>query len=223
MTKTMTESLSIPFFTLSDEIDATALIKLRKEMKAVHPNLTMLPFFIKACSIAMTEYPLINSQVDNELDSDGFIQRYVMKKDHNFSIAIDSPEGLTVPNIKQCQTKSILKINDDLKSLSQKATNNQLSAADFADSTFSVSSVGNIGGRYFVPTILRPQCAIIAIGKAHTFAKYREEQGDFVPAQAVNFSISADHRVLDGATVARFATRMKTLIENPNLMLLSMN
>jgi len=117
MTKTMTESLSIPFFTLSDEIDASALIKLRKEMKVAHPKLTMLPFFIKACSIAMSEYPLINSQVDNELDVDGFIQRYVVKKDHNFSIAIDSPEGLTVPNIKQCQTKSILRINDELKDL----------------------------------------------------------------------------------------------------------
>lgn len=192
-------------------------------MKASHPKLTMLPFFVKACSIAMTEYPVVNSQVDNDLDQDGFIQRYVIKKDHNFSIAIDSPEGLTVPNIKQCQNKSILQIDADLKDLQVKAQNNQLSAADFADATFSVSSVGNIGGRYFVPTILRPQVAIIAIGKAHTYAKYREEHDDFRPAQAINFSISADHRVLDGATVARFATRMKQLIENPNLMLLNMH
>ncbi len=70
-------------------------------MKQVHPKLTMLPFFIKACSISMTEFPIVNSQVDNELDSDDFIQRYVIKKDHNFSIAIDSKDGLTVPNIKQ--------------------------------------------------------------------------------------------------------------------------
>ena len=100
MTKTMTESLSIPFFTFSDEIDATQLIKLRKEMKSVLPKLTILPFFVKACSIAMTEYPIINSQVDNDLDSDGFIQRFVIKKNHNFSVAIDSKDGLTVPNIK---------------------------------------------------------------------------------------------------------------------------
>lgn len=104
----MTESLSIPFFVFSDGIDATHLIKLRNEMKAVHPKLTMLPFFIKACSISMTEYPIVNSLVDNELDSDGFIQRYVIKKDHNFAIAIDSKDGLTVPNIKQIQNKSIL-------------------------------------------------------------------------------------------------------------------
>jgi len=73
MTKTMTESLSIPFFVFSDGMDATNLIKLRNEMKAVHPKLTMLPFFIKACSISMMEYPIVNSLVDNEVDSDGFI------------------------------------------------------------------------------------------------------------------------------------------------------
>ena len=100
MTKTMTEALTIPFFTFSDEMDATALISLRKEMKKVHTNLTMLPFFIKAVSIAMTEYPEMNSHIDNELDSEGYIQRYVIKHNQNFSVAIDSPDGLTVPNIK---------------------------------------------------------------------------------------------------------------------------
>ena len=228
MVKTMTESLSIPFFTFSDEMDGTQLIKLRSEMKAVHPKITMLPFFIKACSIAMTEYPQVNAMVDNELDKDGFIQRYVIKQDHNFSVAIDSPDGLTVPNIKQVQKKSILEIDNDLKQLIEKTKNNKLSASDFADATFSVSSVGNIGGRYFVPTILRPQVAIIAIGKAHTVPKYQVDKSHadgykWVPMEAINFSISADHRILDGATVARFGTRMKQLIENPNLMLLNMH
>ena len=156
MTKTMTEALSIPFFTFSDEIDATKLIKLRKDMKEAYPKLTMLPFMIKACSIAMVDYPVINSQVDNELDADGFIQRYVIKHAHNFSIAIDGQDGLTVPNIKNVQDKSIMQIDQDLKDLVVRAKNNTLKQEDFADATFSVSSVGNIGGRYFVPTILRP-------------------------------------------------------------------
>lgn len=73
MTKTMTEALSIPFFTFSDEMDATKLIALRKEMKQVHQSLTMLPFFMKACSIAMSEYPVLNSHVDNDLDEEGYI------------------------------------------------------------------------------------------------------------------------------------------------------
>ena len=91
-----------------------------------------------------------------------------------------------------------------------KTDSNSLTAEDFADGTFSVSSVGNIGGRYFVPTILRPQVCIIAIGQAHKIAKYQDdptckEGYKFVPAEAINFSISADHRIVDGATVARFA------------------
>ncbi len=80
----------------------------------------------------------------------------MIKRDHNFSVAIDSKDGLTVPNIKAVQNKSILKIDADLKSLIERTAANKLTAEDFADSTFSVSSVGNIGGRYFVPTILRP-------------------------------------------------------------------
>lgn len=100
MTKTMTEALTIPFFTFSDEMDGTNLIKLRKELKASNPKLTFLPFFIKACSIAMTEFPVMNSHIDNDLDAQGYIQRYVIKHDHNFSIAIDSSEGLTVPVIR---------------------------------------------------------------------------------------------------------------------------
>lgn len=228
MTKTMTEALSIPAFTFSDEMDATALIALRKEMKKVHTNLTMLPFFIKACSIAMTEFPVMNSHIDNDLDAEGYIQRYVMKHDHNFSVAIDSPDGLTVPNIKAIQSKSILEINGDLKDLSTKAANGGLTKADFDDGTFSVSSVGNIGGRYFVPTILRPQAAIIAIGQAHRVAKLVDDDAHpdgmrIQKADAISFSISADHRVIDGATCARFAQRMKQLIENPNLMLLNMH
>jgi len=115
----------------------------------------------------MNEYPIVNSHIDNDLDEDGYIQRYVIKHDHNFSIAIDSPDGLTVPGIKQVQNKSVLAINTELKELAEKAKTGGLTKEDFEDASFSVSSVGNIGGRYFVPTILRPQAAIIAIGK-HT-------------------------------------------------------
>jgi 2-oxoisovalerate dehydrogenase E2 component (dihydrolipoyl transacylase) len=100
MTKTMTQSLSIPTFTFSDDMDATALIQLRKELKESIPDLTFLPFFIKALSLAMNEYPIMNSLVNPEVDSEGYIKEYVIKKDHNFSVAIDSKDGLTTPNIK---------------------------------------------------------------------------------------------------------------------------
>jgi 2-oxoisovalerate dehydrogenase E2 component (dihydrolipoyl transacylase) len=111
MTKTMTESRSIPFFTFQDEIDATNLMQLRQLLKKNHKNLTLLPFFVKAASLAMSEYPIINSNTNPETDEDGFIKEYVIKKNHNFSIAIDSKDGLTVPNLKKVQEKSILQIN----------------------------------------------------------------------------------------------------------------
>jgi len=108
MTKTMTESRSIPFFMFSDEIEVTQLLILRQALKKQHKNLTMLPFFVKAASIAMTEYPIMNSNFNPETDEDGYIKEYVIKNDQNFSIAIDSKDGLTVPNIKRVQDKSIL-------------------------------------------------------------------------------------------------------------------
>jgi len=101
MTKTMTESLHTPFFTFMDEIDATQLIQLRQMLKQTYKSLTLLPFFIKAASLSMQEFPVVNCNVNPELDEEGYIKEYVIKKNHNFSIAIDSKEGLTVPNIKK--------------------------------------------------------------------------------------------------------------------------
>ena len=172
MTKTMTQALTVPTFTYSDDIDASATMRLRKELKQQIPDLTLLPFFIKALSLAMNEFPIVNSVVNPELDAEGYIKEYVIKGHHNFSVAIDSDHGLTTPNIKQVNSKSILEINKDLRATIDKVKNNTLAASDFADSTFSVSSVGNIGGKYFVPTILRPQACIIAIGKASKVPKY---------------------------------------------------
>lgn len=226
MTKTMTESRTIPFFTFQEEIDATNLLELRKLLKKNHTNLTLLPFFVKAASLAMNDFPIVNSNFNPETDEEGYIKEYVIKKDHNFSIAIDSKDGLTVPNVKRVQEKSILQINNDIVDLRNRVDQGKLTQADFDDATFSISSVGNIGGTYFVPTILRPQVAIMAIGKAKKVAKYVEDPVTgykFLPADQINISISADHRILDGATVARFAARMKDLIENPNLMLISMS
>lgn len=100
MTKTMTQALSVPFFTYSDEMNATDLIALRKEIKRAHNSITMLPFFIKACSLAMVEHPIVNSHVDGEVDEEGYIKQFVIKKNHNFSVAIASKDGLVVPNIK---------------------------------------------------------------------------------------------------------------------------
>ena len=117
-----------------------------------------------------------------------------------------------------------MQINLDLRDLIERAKNMKLTVDDYADGTFSVSSVGNIGGKYFVPTILRPQGSIIAIGKAIKAPKYIEGEEDWKwePMDQISYSITCDHRVIDGATCARFSELMKSYIENPNLMLLTL-
>lgn len=227
MTKTMTDALNIPFFVFQDEYNATSLIKLRKELKATNSKLTLLPFFIKAISLAIRNNPGININVNPETDEEGYIKEYVIKHDHNITVAVDSPNGLVVPVLKKVQHKSILEINQELVELREKAATGKLTAEDYEGGTFSVSSVGNLGGTYFVPTILRPQGAIVAIGKANKKAHYvgTDATGGhkFEPIDAINFSFSCDHRVIDGATCARFSEDIRKLIENPQNMLLNMN
>ena len=226
MTKSMTDALNIPFFVFQDEYDATKLISLRKDLKVTNKNLTLLPFFVKAISIALRNHPGMNINVNPETDEDGYIYEYVIKHDHNISIAVDSPNGLVVPNVKKVHTKSILEINEDLLLLRDKANQGKLTREDYEGGTFSVSSVGNLAGTYFVPTILRPQGAIVAIGKSRKVPKYVGTNSagyQWVPIDAINFSFSWDHRVIDGATCARFSEDIRKLVENPQNMLLNMN
>lgn len=226
MTKTMTESLSIPFFTYQDEYDCTALMKLRKDLKTQFPKLTLLPFFIKALSLGMRNHPGMNINVNPDVDEEGYIYEYVIKHDHNFAIAVDSAFGLVVPVVKNVQSKSIIEINQECIELRDKAAAGKLLASDYEGGTFSVSSVGNLGGTTFVPTILRPQGSIVAIGKAKKTAHYVETNANghvFEPRDYIGFSYSCDHRVIDGATCARFSEDVRKLIENPQNMLLNMN
>lgn len=183
----------------------------------------MLPFFIKAMSLAFTEFPLMNINVNPETDEAGYIKEYVIKEDHNIAVAIDSPHGLVVPVIKKCQEKSILDINQAILDSRDKAYSGKLTAADFEGGSFTVSSVGNLGGKYFVPTILRPQGGICAIGKSNKTPKWNEVTESFEPKDIINFSYTCDHRVIDGATCAQFSERVRQLIEDPHKMLLTMN
>ena len=100
MTKTMTDALHIPFYGFMDDYDLTNLIRIRADLKKSNPKLTMLPFFIKAISLSLTKFPIMNINVNPETDEYGYIKEYVIKADHNISVAIDSPHGLLVPVIK---------------------------------------------------------------------------------------------------------------------------
>mgnify|MGYP002369593324 FL=1 len=107
MTKTMTDALHIPFFAYMDDYQVSDIMKLWQDLKKTYSKLTMLPFFIKALSLGLSKFPLMNVNVNPETDEQGYIKEYVIKADHNIAVAIDSPHGLLVPTLKRVQEKSI--------------------------------------------------------------------------------------------------------------------
>ena len=138
----------------SENVEATNILKLLKQMQTVHKQLTLLPFFIKCASISALQYANINSVCGAARDDDGYASEFVIKKDHNFSIGVSSAEGMLFPNIKQIQNKSILQINEELIKLRERASKGLLNSDDFEEGTFAV--VGELAGAYCYPTILSP-------------------------------------------------------------------
>lgn len=138
----------IPHFAYSDEIDMTQLMQFRNQLQAVAkengvPKLTFMPFCIKAASVALSKYPIVNSSLDLANES------LVYKGAHNISVAIDTPQGLVVPNIKNCQAKNIIEIAKDLNALVERGRTGSLTPSDFADGTFSLSNIGVVSSTYF--------------------------------------------------------------------------
>ncbi|KAH8367920.1 hypothetical protein KR084_004120 [Drosophila pseudotakahashii] len=218
MLKSMTESLKIPHFAYSDEIDMTQLVQFRSQLQAVAkengvPKLTFMPFCIKAASVALAKYPIVNSSLDLASES------LVFKGAHNISVAIDTPQGLVVPNIKNCQAKNIIEIAKELNALVERGRTGSLSPSDFADGTFSLSNIGVIGGTYTHPCIMAPQVAIGAMGRTKAVPRFNDKD-EVVKAYIMSVSWSADHRVIDGVTMASFSNVWKQYLEQPALFLL---
>jgi len=144
MVKTMTQSTYIPSFLYTDELNVDKLVRLRKEMNKIDSKLKLsyMPFFIKAVSFALLQYPDLNSIVNTNKIEDGLITEYIVKKDHNISIAIDTEHGLIVPNIKRVQDKSIVQLQIELNQLKEKAKNQKITMEDYKDGSFTVSNIG---------------------------------------------------------------------------------
>lgn len=234
MFKTMTNSLSIPHFLYTDEASIDSLTRLRNKVNTLlqkgllsniyagnapaPTKLSYMPFFIKAMSIALTEFPLVNSRVTFDPVSNK--PQIVHRPFHNIGIAMDTPSGLIVPNIKNVEQKSIFEIAQDLQRLQQAGATGKFSSSDLKNGTISISNIGNVGGTYLAPVIVDSQVAIVGIGKARVIPSY-DESMQIVPNQVINTSWSGDHRVLDGMTMAKMADRFKQLLENPELMMLN--
>ena len=219
MFKTMTKSLTIPHFLFADEIDVTALSTLRQRLNGPPtegPKLSFLHFIVKAVSLALEDFPLLNARV--EISDNGGPPKLIMREKHNIGIAMDTSQGLLVPNIKNVSSRSILDVASECSRLQALAKISKLSAADLTGGTITVSNIGSIGGTYLSPVLVQSEVAILGIGKARTVPAF-DEHGQVVKKDMMNFSWSADHRVIDGATMARMAERVKGFVEDPGSIL----
>jgi 2-oxoisovalerate dehydrogenase E2 component (dihydrolipoyl transacylase) len=221
MAKAMQDSVStIPHFTYCEEIDLTELIALRTELKNVYAKqdikLTMMPFFMKAMSLAIKEYPLVNTKVNDDCTELTYFD------DHNIGMAVDSKVGLLVPNIKQVQTKSILDLANDIMRLTNDARSGRVASEDLKGGTITISNIGAIGGTVATPIINKPEVAIVALGKLQKLPRFNE-QGEVEARSIMQVSWSGDHRVIDGGTIARFCNLWKSFLEKPSHMLVHMS
>ncbi|XP_007420314.1 lipoamide acyltransferase component of branched-chain alpha-keto acid dehydrogenase complex, mitochondrial [Python bivittatus] len=219
MVKTMTAALKIPHFGYCDEVDLTQLIQLREKLKPLAQergvNLTFMPFFLKAASLGLLHYPILNASVDENC------QNITYKASHNIGIAMDTEQGLLVPNVKNVQACSVFEVASELNRLQKLGSANQLGTNDLTGGTFTLSNIGTIGGTYAKPVILPPEVAIGALGKIQILPRFNSK-GEVFKAQIMNVSWSADHRIIDGATMSRFSNVWKSYLENPASMLMDL-
>lgn len=236
MADTMTASLKIPHMVYSDEINLNRFVKYKMEQQQLdHHNhheddskkLLFLPLAIKAASKALEKYPWLNASFDDDK------YEATLWKDHNIGIAMDTPRGLIVPVIKQCQNKSLPELAEELKHLKAAVVEGVggLPASDLKGATFTLSNVGAIGGggTYMSPIVTPPQVAIGALGQIRRLPRYvTPSSTDPAQSQTIEeahicaVSWAADHRVVDGATVARFHKSFKEYMEDPIKLLLEL-
>ncbi|WP_100657371.1 dihydrolipoyllysine-residue acetyltransferase [Alteromonas flava] len=220
MARQMVDSVStIPHFTVSDELDMGQLIALRSQLKPALEKkgvkLSFMPFFIKALSLALNEFPIINSR----LSSDGTELTYLA--DHNIGFAVDSKIGLLVPNIKCVQDKSIEDIANEMNQIIERAREGKLSNQDLTGGSISISNIGAIGGTVATPVINKPEVAIVALGKTQQLPRF-DQQGNVIAANIMQVNWSGDHRVIDGATMVKFNNCFMAYLQQPSMMLLNL-
>ncbi|XP_076754213.1 dihydrolipoamide branched chain transacylase E2 [Xylocopa sonorina] len=217
MWKTMTQSLSIPHFVYSDECDIKELVahrnKVKDSLKQQGISLSLMPFFIKAVSKALEKIPNLNAWLDEEN------QTLRVQASHNIGIAIDTPDGLITPNIKNVQDLNILEIAKELNRLQELGRKCSIPLYDLSNTTFTLSNIGAIGGTYTKPIIVPPQIVVGTFGKTRKLPRF-DDDGNVVAANIMCVSWAADHRVVDGATMAKYSNLWKHYVENPTYLLL---
>ncbi|KAH7141941.1 2-oxoacid dehydrogenases acyltransferase-domain-containing protein [Dactylonectria macrodidyma] len=234
MFKSMTSSLAIPHFLYTHSVNLTPLTKLREKLRA-DPSLapfqmsqddatvkfTLLPFVLKALSLAVSNFPMMNSVLDVGKPDSGQRPELVIKRRHNFGIAVDTSNGLLVPVVHNVQSHSVLSLAAEISRLGKLAREGKLTTEDMKGGTLVVSNIGSIGGNVVAPIILSPMTAIMAVGKTEDIPVFETDQDGnerIVKKKQAVLSWSADHRVIDGATVAKCAQQVAMWLEKPEAM-----
>ncbi len=218
MAKQMVASVTtIPHFTVSDELCMDNLIGLRQSLKASfeqkHQKLSFMPFFVKALSLAMLDFPILNSRLNKDATELTYLGS------HNIGVAVDSKVGLLVPNIKNVQALSLLEVSEAFNELVSKARDGKLSNNDLSGGSISISNVGAIGGITATPIINKPDVAIVALGKMQTLPRFNKK-GKVFASNIMTVNWSADHRVIDGATMVKFNNLWMEYLMHPEKMLM---
>ena len=208
---------SIPHVTQFDEADISELNNYRNKMNNKSAKqkikLTFLPFFMKAATIVLKEMPKFNSSLDyNE-------ENLILKNYYNLGIAVDTPYGLIVPVVKDVDRKSLVDLSEELIDLSQRARDKKLKPNELTSGTFTISSLGGIGDKFFTPIINPPEVAILGISQSWWNNIYNEKTKTNSPGYIMPFSLSYDHRVIDGAAGAAFTSRFAEVLSGqPSLL-----
>jgi len=204
----------IPHVTQHDDADITELEAFRKKLGEENKDLKVTPlvFQIKAVVAALKQFPQFNAS----LDESG--EKLILKKYFHIGIAVDTPDGLVVPVIRDCDKKGLLDLARELGEISKKARDKKLGPAEMSGGCFSISSLGGIGGTGFTPIVNAPEVAILGVSKAATKPVWNGKE--FAPRLVLPLSLSYDHRVIDGALAARFASFLATQLGDIRRLLL---
>jgi pyruvate dehydrogenase E2 component (dihydrolipoamide acetyltransferase) len=208
--------LNVPHVTHNDEADITDLDKYRKELdtaaKAEGYRVTLLAFLVKASVSVLKQFPEFNSSLSPEKDS------LILKKFYNIGIAVDTPDGLVVPVVKDADRKGVTELSKEFGDISKKARDGKLGPNDLQGGTFTISSLGGIGGTSFTPIVNAPEVAILGVVRSKMTPVW--SGSEFVPRLMLPLSLSYDHRVIDGALAARFTRQLCYLLEDDRRLLL---
>ena len=202
----------IPHVTQYNSADITDLNDYRKELKSEAEKegikITFLPFLMKASVLVLKEMIRFNSSLDEKEEN------LIIKKYFHLGVAVDTPSGLMVPCVRDVDKKTIRELSEELADISQRARDKKLRPDELKGSTFTISSLGGIGGTAFAPIVNPPEVAILGVSKSEWKPVFDKNKKEFVPRFIMPFSLSYDHRVIDGASGAAFVERLSQTLEN---------